>query len=107
MSGYQELSEYLVVKQVVDAARWILDRPAERKEPLSAALGQKVISHLKKGNFGDLQLAALLSLGFLGFLRWDDLHHLSVDSFYFPDSHAAIFWKNGRMISSTRAQGFL
>ena len=106
MSGYQEVSEYLVVKQVVDAARWILDRPAEHKEPLSAALGQKAISHLEKGNFGDLQLAALLSLGFFGFLWWDDFNHLSVDSFYFTDSRAAIFWKNGRMISSTRAQGF-
>ena len=78
-SGYQEPSEHAVVKQVVDAARQILARPAERKEPLSAALVQKVISRLEKGNLGDLQL------------QWDDLHHLSVDSFHFADSHVAIF----------------
>ena len=90
-SGYQEPSEYSVVKQVVDPARRILARPAERKEPLSSALVRKVISHLEKGNLGDLQLAALFSLGFFGFLRWDDLRHLSVDIFYFADSHVAIF----------------
>ena len=90
-SGYQEPSEYPIVKQVVDAARQILARPAERKEPLSSVLERKVISHLEKGNLGDLQLAALFSLGFFGFLRWDDMHHLSVDSFYFADFHVAIF----------------
>ena len=90
-SGYQEPSEYPVVKQVVDAARRILARPAERKEPLSSVLVRKVISRIEKGNLGDLQLAALFCVGFFGFLRWDDLRHLSVDSFYFADSHVAIF----------------
>ena len=71
-SGYQEPSEYPVVKQVVDAARRILARPAVRKEPLSSVLVWKVISHLEKGNLGDLQLAALFSRGFFGFLRWDE-----------------------------------
>ena len=90
-SGCQEPSKYPVVTQVVDAARRILARPAERKEPLSSGLVRKVISRLEKGNLGDLQLAALFSLGFFGFLRWDDLRHLSVDRFYFTDSHVAIF----------------
>jgi len=90
-SGYQEPSEYLVVKQVLDAARRILARPAECKGPLSSVLVRKVISCLEKGNLGDFQLAALFSLGFFGFLRWDDLRHLSVDTFNFADSHVAIF----------------
>ena len=97
MSGYQELSQYLVVKQVVDATRQIVVRPAERKEPLSSPLVQKVISCLEKGNLGVLQLAALFSLGFFGFLHLGDLHNLSVDSFHFADSHVAIFlekWRN-------------
>ena len=46
------------MKQVVDAARQILARPSERKDPFSSALVQKVISRLEKGNLGDLQLAA-------------------------------------------------
>ena len=90
-SGYQEPSEYPVVKQVVNAARRILAKPAARKEPLSSALVRKVISRLEKGSLGDLQLAALFSLGFFGFLRWDDLHRLTVDSVHFAESHVAIF----------------
>jgi len=75
---------------VVDAARRILASPAERKEPLSSVLVRKVVGPPEKGNLGDLQLAALFSVGFFGFLRWDhDLHHLSVDSLYFADSHVA------------------
>ena len=75
---------------MVDAARRILARPAERKEPLSSVLVRKVVSPLEKGNLGDLQLAALFSVGFFCFLRWDhDLHHLSVDRFYFADSHVS------------------
>ncbi|XP_020623284.1 uncharacterized protein LOC110060823 [Orbicella faveolata] len=109
-SGYQEPSKYPVVKQVVDAARRILARPAERKEPLSSVLVRKVIGRLEKGNLGDLQRAALFSLGFFGFLRWDDLRHFSVDSFYFADSHVAIFlekrkndqFREGLSVISTR-----
>ena len=68
MSGHQELSQYLVVKQVVDATRQIVVRPAKRKEPLSSPLVRKVISCLERGNLGVLQLAALFSLGFFDFL---------------------------------------
>ena len=63
-SGYWEPSEYPIVKQVVDAARRILARLAERKEPLSSVLVRKAISCFEKGNLGDLQLAALFSLAF-------------------------------------------
>ena len=82
-SGYQEPNEYPVVKQVVDAARHILARPAERKEPLSSVVARKVISHLEKDNVGDLQLAASFSLGFFGFLHWDDLRHFASRQFVF------------------------
>ena len=57
---------------------------------------RKVISRLEKGNLALVTSSwqryfPWVSLGFFGFLRWDDLRHLSVDSFYFADSHVAIF----------------
>ena len=76
---------------MVDAARRILAKPVKHKEPLSSDLVRKLISRLEKGSLGDLQLATLFSLGFFGFLRWDDLCRLSVDSFHFANSHVAIF----------------
>ena len=90
-SGHREPSEYPMVKQAVDAARRILARPPKRKEPLSADLVRRVISRLEKGSLADIQLAALFSLGFFGFLRWDDLHRLKVDSLHFEVAHVAIF----------------
>ena len=90
-SGYPEVSEYPVVKQILDAAKRILARPPTRKKPLSIDQVQSLLNRLEGGSIADLQLAALLALGFFGFLRWDDLHHLSVDSLNFGVSHVAIF----------------
>ena len=80
-----------MVKQAVEAARRILARPPKRKEPLFADLVQRVVSRQEKGSVADIQLAVLFSLGYFGFLRWDNLHRLKVDSLHFEESHVAIF----------------
>ena len=90
-SGYPEPSEYPRVKQAVDAAWRILARPPQRNEPLPADLARRVVSRLEKGSLADIELAVLSSVGFFGFLRWDDLHRLRVDSLHFEESHVAIF----------------
>ncbi|CAH3180077.1 unnamed protein product [Porites evermanni] len=76
-----------MVKQAVEAAGRILARLPKRKEPLSA----KVVSRLEKGSVADIQLAVWFSLGYFGFLHWDDLHYLKVDSLHFEESHVTIF----------------
>lgn len=90
-SGYPEPSEYPMVKQAVEAVRRILARPPNHKELLSADLVRRVVSRIEKGSVADIQLAVLFSLGYFGFLRWDDLHRLKVDSLHFEKSHVAIF----------------
>ena len=90
-SGYHEVSEYPVVKQLLDAAKRILARPPTRMKSLSIDQVRSFLTRLEGGTVADLQLAALLSVGFFGFLRLDDLHHLSVDSLNFGVSHVAIF----------------
>ena len=90
-SGYPEVSEYPVIKQLLDAAKRLLDRPPTRMKPLSIDQVRSLLTHLERGMIADLQFAALLALGFFGFLRWDDLRHPSVDSLYSGVSHVAIF----------------
>ena len=90
-SGFQEPSDYPLVKQLMEAAKRILARPPTRKRPLTTDEVQALVTRLERGTVAYLQLAALLSLGFFGFLRWDDLHHLTVDSLHFRESHVAIF----------------
>ena len=82
-SGYPEVSEYPVVKQLLYAAERNLARPPTHMKPLSIDQVRSLLTRLEGGTIADLQLAALLALGFLGFLCWDDLHHLSVDSLNF------------------------
>ena len=90
-SGHPEVSEYPVVKQLLDAAKRILARPPTHMKPLSIDQVWSLLTRLEGGTITDLQLAAHLALGFFSFLRWDDLHHLSVESLNFGVSHVAIF----------------
>ena len=70
--GFVELSEHPLVKQVLEAARRILAKPAKRKTPLNIDVLRKLVMRLQDGNLAELQLATLIALGFFGFLRWDD-----------------------------------
>ena len=90
-SGFPEPSEY--VKQLVDAAKRVLAKPKTRKKPLTVTQVRALVARLERGKVADLQLAVMFSLGFFGFLRWDDLQHLSPDSLHFCESHVAIFLK--------------
>ena len=68
-SGYPEVSKYPVVKQLLDAAKRILARPPTRMKPLSIDQVRSLLTRLEGAMIADLQLAALLALGFFGFLR--------------------------------------
>ena len=90
-SGYQELNEHPLVRQVAEAGRRILAKPPNRKKALDVSLVKKISSRLEHGHLADIQVASLLALGFFGFLRWDDLSRLTVDNLQFADTHLAIF----------------
>ena len=90
-NGYPKLGDHPLVQQVVEAGRRILAKPSNRKRALEVSQVKKVISRLGQGNLGEVQVAALFALGFFGFLPWDDLSRLTVDSLQFADTHLAIF----------------
>ena len=92
-SGFVELAQHPLVKQVVEAATRILAIPAKRKAPLDTETLRKLLNRLQQRNFAELQLATLIALEFFGFLRWDDLSNLTYDSIYFEWSHIALFLK--------------
>ena len=77
-SGYQELNEHPLIRQVAEAGRRILAKPPNRKKALVVSLVKRVISRLEHGNLVDIQVASLFALGFFGFLLWDDLSRLTV-----------------------------
>ena len=66
-SGYPEVSKYTVENQLLDAAKRILARPPTCMKPLSIDQVQSLLTCLEGGMITDLQLAALLVLGFFDF----------------------------------------
>lgn len=55
----QEPSQHPLIKQVMEAARRILSKPATRKVPLKTDLVTKLVLPLQQGSLAELQLAAL------------------------------------------------
>ena len=68
-SGYQQLSAHPLVQQVAEARRRILARSPSRRRPLEASHVKSAIRRLEQGPLSDIQVAALFTLGFFGFLR--------------------------------------
>lgn len=89
-NGHGRPSEYSVVKQVTEAARRILAKPKSRKEPLSSAQVTRIVQRLEKGSLADLQIAAMIALGFYGFLRWDDLSRITPKHLEFAPTHLVV-----------------
>jgi hypothetical protein len=89
-NGHTKPSEHTVVKLVAEATRRILAKPNSRKTPLSALL--RILSGAWKVGclHGDLQVAAFIALGFYGFLRWDDLSHITPEDLVFAPTHLSI-----------------
>lgn len=90
-NGHAKPSEHAVIKQVAEAARRILAKPKTRKTPLLASHVKNIIQRLVGGPLGDLQVAAFIVLGFYGFLRWDDLSHITPEDLVFAPTHLSIF----------------
>ena len=91
-AGHTDPTSHPVVRQLVEAARRVCAQPVSRRTPLSPDLYRRLLSVLVQADssLGDLQLASLVSLGYVTLLRWDELHRLSVDDIAFHASHASV-----------------
>jgi integrase len=58
---------------------------------LTAAQVRNILQRLEGGSLADLQVAAIIALGFFGFLRWDDLSRITPSSLVFSSTHVTIF----------------
>ena len=81
-----------MTKQVIKAGRRILGKSTiNRKLPLKQEHVRALVIKYGNSNLPDLQIVTLITLGFVGFFRWDDLSQLKFsDLFFYPD-HLAVF----------------
>ena len=85
--------QHPTVRQVADGLSRQLSRPARKMLPL-----QRDHLHLLVERFGrqdcplvDLQMLCLITLGFHGFFRWNDLQQIHVTDLHFSDGYVSVF----------------
>ena len=64
-------------KQIVDASKRILDaKHRYRKMPLEKHYIRSLVDRYRRSDLSNLQITCLITLGFAGFFRWDNLSQL-------------------------------
>ena len=90
--GFPSPTDHTSVKQLISSAHRMLGSSAvNRKLPLLRSHLKMLIEKYKFASLDFLQILTLITLGFVGFLRWDDLINLNISDLSFHDNHFAIF----------------
>ena len=81
-----------MTKQVIGAGQRILEKSTiKRKLPLKQERVRALVLKYGNSDLPDLQIVTLITVGFVGIFRWDDLSQLKFsDIFFYPD-HLAVF----------------
>ena len=100
-TGFPSPTDHTLVKQLISSAhRMLSSLPVNRKLPLLRSQLKVLTEKYKFASLDFLQILTLITLGFVGFLRWDDLINLSISDLSFHDNHsAAFFWKSVKTTS--------
>ena len=72
-----------------------------RKLPLLKSHLMKLFDKFYHSSLDDIQTLTLITLGFVGFLRWDDLIQLTTSDIVFYKDHAAVFLEKRKKTTST------
>ena len=90
--GLDPPSSSPIVKQIIQAAhRQIGKATIIRKLPLEKSYLKLLHDKFAQASLDQLQIVTLITLGFVAFLRWDDLSRLRCYDIIFHNDHMAIF----------------
>ena len=86
-------TEHALVSQTVKASQRLLARPAAKKKVLTLAVLERLCEKFggESAPLKYVQMLCLLSLGFKGFLRWDDMARLTVANVEFFECSMTVF----------------
>ena len=99
--GFPSPTDNLLVKQIIIDGRRILGcLPTNRKLPLLKSHLMKLFNTFYHSRLEDLQTLTLITLGFMDFLRWDDLTQLTTSDIVFYKDHAAVFLEKRKKTTS-------
>ena len=90
--GLTPLLAFPIAKQIVQAAKRIFGKaPRNRKLPLQRNHIRLLQDKFAFGDLAQLQIVTLITIGFGGFLRWDDLSRLKYSDLRFDSNYIAVF----------------
>ena len=99
-------TDNLLVKQIIIAGRRILAcLPTNRKLPLLKSYLVKLFNKFYHSSLEDLQILTLITLGFVGFLRLDDLTQLTTSDIVFMKIMQQSLLKREKTTSSGKGLG--
>ena len=97
-----------LVMQLINASHRILGKSTvNRKKPLLHSHINLLLARFSHGSLLDLQTLVLITLGFFGLFRWDELSNLKVEDVVFHPYHMAIIVEKCKKISSGKVSGAL
>ena len=90
--GLTSPTSHPLVMQLINAGHRILGKSTvNRKKPLLHSHMNLLLARFSHGSLPELQTLVLITLGFFGFFRWDELSNLKVEDVIFNPDHMAIF----------------
>ena len=106
--GFPSPTDHTLVKHLISSAHMMLGSLAvNRKLPLLQSHLKMLIEKYKFASLDFLQSLTLITLGFVGFLTWDDLINLNISDLSFHDNHLAILWRSVKTTSFGKVHGYL
>ena len=91
--GFEDVSEILIVRNMLEAAKRICNHKVKKKKPLKVEHLRKLYEKVVKNetNLTKLRTFNLCLLGFCGFLRYDELSNIRRYDIVFSDTFMKIF----------------
>ena len=90
--GLTSSTSHPLVLQLINAGHRILGKSTvNRKKPLLHSHMNLLLTRFSHGSLPDLQTLVLITQGFFGLFRWDELSNLKVKDVVFHPDHIAIF----------------
>ena len=97
-----------MTKQLIRAGQRILGcATAKGKHPLKVEHLKALQDKFAFASLDQLQIVTLATLGFAGFLRWDDLSRFKTCDIDFHRGFIKIFLESARMINLEKVHGFI
>jgi len=92
MEGLPDPTSNDIVQRVHQGAQRLLSSKRTRKTPVSKTDVMKVLKTLNISSaLSDLQTAVLITVGYAGLMRWNDLSKICVDEIIFKRDYMAVF----------------